>query len=258
MDDELEQDPEPSLDALSQAFAQAMSKQHGENPSHGPGDEGDDGTADAATPSGAATAIEQDPGEQPNGPRNMAEVAVPAAADPCPISPQSILEAVLFVGHPENEPVTAKRVASLLRNVDVDEIEALIEELNAAYDQEAMPFQIRACGDGYRLELRAEFEHIQERFYGRVRQARLSQHAIDVLAVVAYNQPITRENVDRLLSNTQSSQRVLNQLVRRDLLACQVGHDPKVRRQEYVTTDRFLDLFQLSHVGDLPRVEEPQ
>lgn len=226
-------DVEPSLDTLSQAFAAAMGRELPEKPD-------DSGKSEEPRPSAAR-------------PKQRKATVV----EVCPISPKSILEAILFVGHPENEPIDAHRVASLLRGVDADEVEKLIQELNDEYEQQELPFSIQAAGDGYQLELRPEFEHIQERFYGRIRHARLTQFAVDILAVVAYNQPVTREELEKLLNDSPPTSRILNQLVRRDLLACRtIGDKPK--RREYVTTERFLDLFHLSDISDLPRTEDPQ
>jgi len=180
----------------------------------------------------------------------------PAQEDHCPISPQTILEAILFVGHPENEPVTSKSVAKLLRGVEPGEVDDLVVTLNEEYESLGYPLRIASIDAGYRIELDDDFEHVRERFYGRVRQARLSQSAVDVLAVVAYHQPITREAVDKTLGSGNSG-RILNQLIRRELICQQVtGEKPK--RKEYVTTDRFLSLFNLADLDDLPRNEDPQ
>ena len=222
---------EASLDQLSQAFAEAMGK--------GAGD------VSPASPTEAA-AEEGDPVEP--APESSA----------CPITPQSILEAMLFVGHPENEPLSAHAVAKLVRGVEREEVDELVAELNQAYERHHLPIEISSVDDGFRLQLRAEFESVRQRFYGRVRRAKLSQLAVDVLAVVAYNQPLTRQEVDEKLNQPgASSGRVLNQLVRRELLAVQFAKGPPKRR-EYVTTDRFLELFALESLADLPRSEEPQ
>jgi segregation and condensation protein B len=80
----------------------------------------------------------------------------------------------------------------------------------------------------------------------------LSQAAIEVLAVVAYHQPATAEEVDRLRNHHSSA--ILNQLVRRDLLAVHRDpHDKRTRR--YTTTDRVLSLFGLDAIADLPQAE---
>jgi segregation and condensation protein B len=229
----------PSLDQLSQAFAEAM----GRNKSVG------ESSGDKVSSPGNTNL---------SGERSDVEpVEVPDADAACPISPETILEAILFVGHPENNPITATSVARLLHGVDEAEVEELVDALNENYASAELPFRIANVGDGYRMELRDEFDHVRQRFYGRIKQARLSQVAVDVLAVVAYNQPITREAVDELLNTGKNSSRVLNQLVRRELLARTVTDD-KPPRKEFITTDRFLALFNLRELGDLPRSEDPE
>ena len=82
---------------------------------------------------------------------------------------------------------------------------------------------------------------MRNRFYGRIREARLSQAAIDVLALVAYQQPITGEKLGRLRGKPSSH--MLAHLVRRGLLRIE-RPDPKRRISHYRTTDRFLKLVQ--------------
>lgn len=227
---------EPSLDMLSQAFAKAMGKQPA------------DGEPGATLEKQARPEASETSDPSPSTPKISPAANV--------ISPKSITEAILFVGHPDNQPITAQTIAALLRGVDADEVKQLVEELNIEYDQQGIPMSIEPTGDGFRLELRSDMEAVQDRFYGRVRHAKLSQLAVDILAVVAYNQPVTREEVEKLLNDAPPAGRVLNQLVRRDLLIRRAAAD-QPKRKEYHTTDRFLTLFQLSEIGDLPRTEEP-
>ena len=309
-EEELEEEvhEEPSLDQLSQAFAEAMGRNKVAS------QDGSDGPEDGSV-------LDQD--EQPDSDTDNSDSAEPQSDpdDSCPISPKSIFEAVLFVGHPDNRPITGKSIANLIRGVEEDELPALMEELNKDYVEYEMPYEIvtellvevdesetdsevKADPDaastsaaesdevatdkvkaesktkqplrktkaklkkkrkakqgiaGYRLKLRDEFDYLREGFYGRVREAQLSQLAIDVLAVVAYNQPIAREDINRLLDTGLDTGRVINQLVRRDLLARQTNKDAgKSRRREYVTTSRFLEFFNLDSVDDLPKTDAPE
>jgi segregation and condensation protein B len=166
------------------------------------------------------------------------------------VTPRAILEAILFVGHPMGEPLTSERIAGLMRGVQPREIDDLVEELNAEYAVEGSPYTITSVGYGYQLALRTEFASLREAFYGRVREAKLSQTAIDVLAVVAYQQPITQEKIDQLRGKPSGA--LLSQLVRRDLLAIERSADKKVKPL-YRTTERFLDLFGLDNLTELPR-----
>jgi segregation and condensation protein B len=161
---------------------------------------------------------------------------------------------MLFVGLKEGE-ITARHAASLIRGVSPQEIETLVDELNASYEADQSAFRIRQSSNGYRLVLESELEPIREQFLGRIREARLGGAAIEVLAIVAYHQPVTMEEVDRL-RNRQSGP-VLNLLVRRELL--QVERDGDNRRiRRYRTTPRFLSLFGMDSIEDLPQAQTPQ
>ena len=91
---------------------------------------------------------------------------------------------------------------------------------------------------------------LRERFYGTVRETKLSQVAIDVLAVVAYNQGISRQEIDAM--RDQSSGSILSQLVRRQMLRLERTEE-KPRKTIYFTTDRFLQVFGLEDIEDLPQ-----
>jgi segregation and condensation protein B len=171
----------------------------------------------------------------------------------CETTPKAILEAILFVGHPAQEPVASERIAALMRGVRPGEIDELVAELNAEYEAENDPYTIVSEGLGHRLTLRSEFVSVSDAFHGRIREARLSQSAIDVLAIVAYQQPIEMSEIDRLRGKPSGP--VVAQLVRRDLLRLERPTD-KGKRPVYRTTDRFLDLFDLDALSELPRSQE--
>lgn len=173
--------------------------------------------------------------------------------DGCEITPRSILEAMLFVGSPQNEPLSNKQVAALMRGVRPGEVDALVRQLNVDYERRQCPYTIVEEGGGYHLKLRNQFARLRDKFYGKVRQARLSQAAIEVLAAVAYNEPITSEDVNKLRGTASSH--VLAHLVRRQLLRLVRGEGGP-RRVVYYTTPRFLELFGLKSLADLPRSGE--
>jgi segregation and condensation protein B len=227
-------EPEVSLDALSASFARLFRQE--EEPS---GEQA--ATAESLSPtSSAPLAAENEP----------LPAEDTASGD---VSPRSILEAMLFVGSPDNAPLSAERAASVMRGVEPAEIHELVEELNQQYDAQDSPYQIRSEGAGYRLALRPKFERLRDKFYGRVRQVRLSQAAIEVLAIVAYNEPLTSEEVSRLRGAPSGS--VLSQLVRRQLLWIERPQE-QPQSPKYYTTQRFLNLFGLASRADLPQAKE--
>jgi segregation and condensation protein B len=228
-----------SLERLSESFARLLGQ--GEPP-YPPGE------SDRAEASAAPSPAEGRPADGTVHPE-----ATTADDDVCPVAPGSILEAILFVGHPDNEPLAAGQIAGLMRGVRPAEIDQLVRQLNATYTEEGCPYHIESVGGGYRMSLRPGYHRLRENFYGRIRQARLSQSAIDVLAIVAYHQPVARQTVDQL--RDRPSGPILAQLVRRRLLRIQRRDDPH-RTAEYFTTDRFLDLFGLESLDALPHQQE--
>ncbi|MCA9247947.1 MAG: SMC-Scp complex subunit ScpB [Planctomycetales bacterium] len=180
-------------------------------------------------------------------------VAEDDGANNAAISPKSILESMLFVGNSDNRPLSASHVASMMRGVRPAEIEQWIDELNEQYTFDGAPYEIVSEGAGYRMVLRSEFAAVRDRFYGQPREATLSQAAIEVLSLVAYQQPITVDELNKRRNTSSGS--VLSQLVRRDLLRFECDEaSPKIKR--YYTTDRFLQLFGLSSLTDLPQSHE--
>ena len=152
---------------------------------------------------------------RPTSRRAPAE-AEPARADDCQLTPSTILEAMLFVGVPGNVPLTSQQVARLMRGVRPTEIDGMVRQLNATYAARNCPYEIAAEGPGYRMRLRDDYARLRDRFYGKSRQARLSQAAIEVLAIVAYNESLTAQEISARRGTPCGP--ILSQLVRRQLL----------------------------------------
>ena len=217
-------DEEISLDALTAAYAGLV------------------GSSEIAPSNDPTPPSEQDEADEPDE----------AQADDH-VSPLGILEAVLFVGNGENIPLTAKRIAALMRGVSPREIDELVVELNDRYRELECPYEVVSQGAGYLLNIRDEYANLRDRFYGSIREARLSQAAIDILAVIAYGQPLTREEIDE--TRGRPSGGILSQLVRRQLLRIE-RPAKKPRRPKYHTTKRFLKIMGLEDIRELPETQE--
>jgi segregation and condensation protein B len=147
----------------------------------------------------------------------------------------------------------SQQIASLIRGISPAEVEQQIQELNAQYAENRCPYVIVAENDGFRLSLRPEHLALRSRIQGKIRATRLSPAAIEVLALVAYNEPITADQVAKFRGT--SSGHVLSYLVRRRLL--QINRSAtEPRKTSYSTTSRFLDLFNLRSLQDLPRSDD--
>lgn len=192
-------------------------------------------------------------GAQPNAKPSPPGPTEAPPAESGDVTPLGIIEAIFFTGDPGGGTLDSERIASLIRGVEPHEINGFVETLNTMYEEENRPYRIVNQAGGFRMTLHESFHRVRDRFYGRVREARLSQAAVEVLAAVAYNQPTTSEQI-RDLRGT-SSGAVLNQMVRRKLLRVERTEE-KPKKTEYYVTQRFLDLFGLDTINDLPRSED--
>jgi segregation and condensation protein B len=178
---------------------------------------------------------------------------VDPTADAAPVTPRMIVEGMLFVGAADGRPLASREIAAHIRNVSPEEVDALVAELNRAYQQDGAAYEIVAVDGGYRLQLRGDLAEVRQRFRGEVRAAKLTPAALEVLSVVAYKQPVTADDVNRLRGS--QSYAILAQLVRRQLVRVQRGTQAP-RGAHYFTTDRFNRLFGVTGPADLPRSED--
>ena len=100
---------------------------------------------------GAGLVVDVGDTESVDDEAKAADLTETKADDACPVSPRSILEAMLFVGHPDNEPLKRQEAAALIRGVEPAEIDDLVCELNTTYDEQDAPYTIASDGPGYRL-----------------------------------------------------------------------------------------------------------
>lgn len=171
---------------------------------------------------------------------------------PARITAKQVIEAAIFVG---GEPLTAKKLCYMFKgDYDLDAIERSIDELNHQYEDEARPYEIRLGEGGYRMVLHDDFERIRNRVFGiGPREVKLSQDVLEVLALVAYRQPISPEEIEELGKAKPGP--LLRQLLRRELIALE--RDPENRKRvTYSTTKRFLSLFGIGSIDELPQADE--
>lgn len=170
-----------------------------------------------------------------------------------PPPPLRILEAMLFVG---GEPLSESRACEILQGLSSAQFHQFIDQLNLEYRHQDRPYSIHLQGNGYVLALRRKYRRVMEDLYGGPKEVQLSQASIDVLALIAYRQPATKQEIDSLRGMESGS--LVRQLVRRGLVA--VVHRGQADQHEvaYGTTPRFLELFGLKNLDDLPRTQELQ
>jgi len=164
-----------------------------------------------------------------------------------------IIEAILFVG---GAPLTAERAKEIIRNLPEEQFLAAIDCLNRDYRRQARPYVIQTTEEGFVLRLKPQFRAVRERLLGSPREARLTPQSLDLLALVAYRQPISKAELDS--QRGTDSRNSLQQLVRLGLVAVENTPEAKPKDARYKTTARFLDLFSLRSLGDLPQTGDLQ
>jgi segregation and condensation protein B len=162
---------------------------------------------------------------------------------------RAALEAVLLV---VDEPVAEVVLAQVVER-PTDEVAALLRELAAEYDADGRGFELRNLSGGWRLYTRAACAPFVERFVRDGQQARLTQAALETLAVVAYRQPVSRSRVAAIRGVNVEA--VMRTLVSRGLVT-EVGTEPESGAVLYATTPFFLERLGIGSVDELPPVSE--
>jgi segregation and condensation protein B len=162
-----------------------------------------------------------------------------------------IIEALLFAS---DAPLSAGDLARGEEEIDGDDVRVAIQELREAYEAEGRAFQIYEIAGGYQLLTRPEYSPHLERFETVPTNTRLSGASLEVLAIIAYRQPLGRSEVEEIRG--VGSAHVLRSLQDIGLIEVVGRGEGLGRPLLYGTTDRFLNHFGFASLDDLPRPDE--
>lgn len=163
---------------------------------------------------------------------------------------KSAIESMMFVW---GEPLSGKAVADIF-NMEKKEIYDCFKELQTEYEQEGRGIVIREVNKSFQFVTRKENLDYIERLCTPVRKRRLSQSALETLAIVAYKQPVTKGEIEAVRGIR--CDRVMDGLIRKGLVA-EVGRADSVGRPIlFGTTDEFLKQFGFETLKDLPEIED--
>lgn len=163
---------------------------------------------------------------------------------------EKVVEAMFFVG---GQSLTAERACEILRGVEVADFVKIIAGLNKKYKAQNRPYRIQPKAAGYEMTVLSKYRILADKLYGMLKEARLSAQALDTLALVAYKQPVCRQEIETLRGNDTGA--IIRQLARLGLISVQRGQSD-AREITYGTTKKFLELFRLKSLEDLPRHQE--
>jgi len=161
-----------------------------------------------------------------------------------------IVEA-LILGSPE--PLGAAKLAEVIPWVKPALVRALVEELNAEYEEQARAFSICEVAGGYQLRTLPEFASYLQQIQP-TRPLRLSPAALETLSIVAYRQPVTRAEIEQVRGVDAGA--VVRSLLERKLVRIAGHREVAGRPMLYATTRRFLEVFGLDQLEDLPTLRD--
>ncbi len=161
-----------------------------------------------------------------------------------------VLEALILGS---GEPISDQRIAEIIPYCKPRDVKGLVDELNAEYIQSGRAFEIVEVAGGYQMRTLPELApYIQQTRKTRV--LRLSQAALETLAVVAYRQPVTRGEIEHVRGVDVGA--VIRSLVERKLVRIAGHRDVPGKPMLYGTTRRFLEVFELSSLEALPSLRD--
>ncbi|MBN1928962.1 MAG: SMC-Scp complex subunit ScpB [Chlorobiaceae bacterium] len=162
------------------------------------------------------------------------------------------VEALIFASE---EPVTSQTICQIIGGeLTHAALESAVGALNREYEATGRSFRIHFLAGGYRFLTDPDYGDLVRQLLAPVIQRRLSRSMLEVLAVVAWHQPVTKGDIQQIRG--VSPDYAIDRLLSRGLVEVRGRADSPGRPLQYGTTDAFLDLFHLPSLKDLPKLRE--
>jgi len=165
----------------------------------------------------------------------------------------NVLEALLFSTH---HPLTTQRLADLMELPKQSPLRKAIKALNSAYEESRRSFRIEQVAGGYQMLTLPEHGETLKKLHQKEIDTKLSKSAVETLAIIAYKQPILRADVEAIRGVMCGE--TIRSLMEKHLVRIGGRAELPGRPILYGTTKRFLELFGLNTLKDLPQAEELQ
>lgn len=160
------------------------------------------------------------------------------------------IEAILFAS---SEPVPAEKLLKTL-GIERTLLVQVISYLKEKYSDNECGIYIEDVADGYQMLTKPQYNEVLEVFYGNRKISKLSIPALETLAIIAYKQPVTRQEVEDIRGVNCDG--VIKTLLDRDLIIKKGSADLPGKPSLYHTTKKFLNYFKLTSLKELPPIEE--
>ena len=164
---------------------------------------------------------------------------------------KAVIEGILFIVG--DEGISLQEISNIL-NIGIEDVKNSLIELKKDYDDEGRGLRISFLGNAFKLTTKEEHKEYYEKLVTDTKSNGLSNAALEVLAVIAYNEPITRIEIDEI-RGVNSSQ-IVRRLLARGFIKICGKKDTIGKHSLYKSTNEFLDYFGLSSIGDLHKIDD--
>lgn len=161
-----------------------------------------------------------------------------------------VLEGILFVVG--DEGINLKNLCEVM-NINLEEAKELLLKLKESYESDNRGIRISYLGDAFKLTTKEEHKEYYQKLIENPEANTLSPSSLEVLAIIAYNQPITRVEIDAMRG--VSSNHIIRKLVAKGLVKEAGKSKMPGRPNLYRTTSEFLDCFGLASLNELPELD---
>ncbi len=162
-----------------------------------------------------------------------------------------VVEALLFSSE---VPLTTAKMREIIPGVTEKRIREIVSRLNRDYENAGRAFRIQEVAGGYQMFTLPEFAPYVEQLFQSRQKSKLSQKALETLAIIAYKQPITRQEIEDIRG--VNSDGIIRTLLARGLITIAGRAEAPGSPFLYKTTKTFLEYFGLNSLKDLPRLKE--
>ncbi|UCF64069.1 MAG: SMC-Scp complex subunit ScpB [bacterium] len=162
-----------------------------------------------------------------------------------------ILESLLFSSE---DPLTIPRIRDIIPELKPKEISDAVNLLNTQYQKSGRTFEIKEIAGGYQFFTLPEYADYVEKLFQSKQASRLTQKALETLAIVAYKQPLTKHEIEEIRGVNVDG--VMKTLLSRSLVTISGRAKAPGSPFLYMTTRKFLDYFGLNSLEDLPKLKE--
>lgn len=162
-----------------------------------------------------------------------------------------VLEALIFSS---DTPLNEQRIREIIPDFTPKEIQIAVEALNEHYRSSGRSFEIKSIAGGYQMFTLPEYANYVDQLYLDKQKSRLTQKALETMAIIAYKQPVTRHEIEEIRGVNVDG--VVRTLMSRNLITIAGRAQTPGNPFLYKTTKKFLEYFGINSLTDLPKLKE--